>query len=71
MKDMNFEESMEKLEQIASELENGNLSLEESLKKCAGMDCQQIIDSVKADVAAFVGEAEQSDDITLFTLKRK
>ena len=27
--------------------------------------------SIKADVAACVGEAEQSDDITLFALKRK
>ena len=51
--------------------EFGDERFEESLKKCAGMDCQQIIDTVKADVAAFVGEAEQSDDITLFTLKRK
>jgi len=51
--------------------EFGDDRLEASLKKCAGLDCQQIIDTVKADVAAFVGEAEQSDDITLFALKRK
>ena len=51
--------------------EFGDERFEATLKKCAGMDCQQIIDTVKADVAAFVGEAEQSDDITLFTLKRK
>jgi sigma-B regulation protein RsbU (phosphoserine phosphatase) len=51
--------------------EFGDDRFEESLKKCAGQDCQQIIDTVKADVAAFVGEAEQSDDITLFALKRK
>ena len=49
----------------------GDDRLEASLKKCAGLDCQQIIDTVRADVAAFVGEAEQSDDITLFALKRK
>jgi serine phosphatase RsbU (regulator of sigma subunit) len=29
-----------------------------------------MIDTVKADVKAFAGEAEQSDDITLLTLKR-
>ena len=51
--------------------EFGDDRLEASLKKCAGLDCQQIIDTVKADVAEFVGEAEQSDDITLFALKRK
>ena len=51
--------------------EFGDDRFEESLKKCAGQDCKQIIDTVKADVAAFVGEAEQSDDITIFTLKRK
>ncbi len=51
--------------------EFGDDRLEASLKKCGGQDCQQIIDTVKADVAEFVGEAEQSDDITLFALKRK
>ena len=51
--------------------EFGDERFEATLKKCAGMDCQQIINTVKADVAAFVGEAEQSDDITLFALKRK
>jgi sigma-B regulation protein RsbU (phosphoserine phosphatase) len=51
--------------------EFGDDRLEASLKKCGGMDCQQIIDTVKADVTEFVGEAEQSDDITLFALKRK
>ncbi len=49
----------------------GDDRLEASLKKCAGLDCQQIITTVRADVAEFVGEAEQSDDITLFALKRK
>jgi len=32
--------------------------------------CQQIIDNVKADVKAFAGDTEQSDDITLLALKR-
>jgi sigma-B regulation protein RsbU (phosphoserine phosphatase) len=50
--------------------EFGDNRLAASLQKCAGQSCQQIIDSVKADVAAFVGEMEQSDDITLFALKR-
>ena len=51
--------------------EFGDERLEDSLKKCTGQSCQQLIESVKTDVAAYVGEAEQSDDITLFALKRK
>ena len=50
--------------------EFGDDRLFASLQKCSGQNCQQIIDSVKADVASFVGEMEQSDDITLFALKR-
>lgn len=33
MKEMKFEEAMKKLEKIVEELEGGNLSLEDSLKK--------------------------------------
>ena len=50
--------------------EFGDDRLVASLQKCSGLNCQQIIDAVKADVASFVGEMEQSDDITLFALKR-
>jgi sigma-B regulation protein RsbU (phosphoserine phosphatase) len=50
--------------------EFGDDRLAASLQKCAGQDCQQIITNVRSDVAAFVGEMEQSDDITLFALKR-
>jgi sigma-B regulation protein RsbU (phosphoserine phosphatase) len=41
-----------------------------SLEKTAQMTSQQIIDHVKEDLKAFVGEAEQSDDITMLVLKR-
>ena len=53
------------------EKEYGEARLEALLKQSTQADCQQIIDKVKADVKAFVGEAEQSDDITLLALKRK
>ena len=53
------------------EKEYGEARLESLLKQSTQADCQQIIDNVKADVKAFVGEAEQSDDITLLALKRK
>ena len=33
MEELNFEESMKKLEEIANELEKGNLSLDESVNK--------------------------------------
>lgn len=33
MKEVNFEETMKELEEIATELEKGNLSLEESVSK--------------------------------------
>jgi sigma-B regulation protein RsbU (phosphoserine phosphatase) len=44
--------------------------LEETLKKSANQSCQQIIDTIKADVKTFADGAEQSDDITLLALKR-
>ena len=34
-------------------------------------NCQQIVEAIKVDVAAFVGDAEQSDDITVLALKRQ
>ena len=50
--------------------EYGNGRLESLLKKCAQTSCQQMIDTIKADVKAFAGQAEQSDDITLLAIKR-
>ena len=51
--------------------EYGEGRLEKQLAQCSNLSCQEIIDKVKEDVKAFAGEAEQSDDITLFALKRK
>ena len=50
--------------------EFGEKRLTATLGQLVKANSQQIIDSVKTDVAAFVGEAEQSDDITLLTVKR-
>ena len=50
--------------------EYGEERLINLLKKNTHANCQQIIDNVKADVKAFAGDAEQSDDITLLALKR-
>lgn len=50
--------------------EYGEERLEALLKNVSQVDCQQMIDMVKADVKAFEGDAEQSDDITLLAIKR-
>lgn len=55
MEEMNFEESMGKLEQIASQLEKGDLTLEESLIKFEeGMKlskkCNEIIESAEKKI---------------------
>ena len=46
------------------------LSRVEQLHK-KGLSEKQIVDAIKDDVAAFVGDAEQSDDITVLVLKKK
>lgn len=52
------------------EEEYGEERLESLLRNASKTNCQQVIDMVKADVKAFEGDAEQSDDITLLALKR-
>ena len=52
------------------ENEYGEERLETLLRNTLHTDCQQMIDNVKADVKTFVGEAEQSDDISLLAIKR-
>jgi sigma-B regulation protein RsbU (phosphoserine phosphatase) len=52
------------------EKEYGEARLEKLLAQSCKLSCQEIVDNVKADVKAFAGEAEQSDDITLLALKR-
>ena len=53
------------------EKDYGDERLRKLLGQCSKLSCQEIVSKVKADVKAFVGEAEQSDDITLLALKRK
>lgn len=55
MENMNFEESMEKLEKIASDLEKGDLNLEESLSKFEeGMklskQCNEMIENAEKKI---------------------
>ena len=51
--------------------EYGDARMEHALGALTGKTCQGIIDGQLADVRDFVGEAPQSDDITLMALKRK
>ena len=58
---MNFEESMEKLEQIANELEKGELNLEESLSKFEeGMKlskkCSEIIENAEKKITILLNK---------------
>ncbi len=50
--------------------EYGTGRLKAVLARHAQSNCQEMIDAVKADVKAFAGEEEQSDDITLLAIKR-
>jgi phosphoserine phosphatase RsbU/P len=40
-----------------------------SLARCAGLPLDELIASVKSDVAAFVGDAPQADDITMLAVR--
>ena len=51
--------------------EFGTTRLDHILRGMAGKSCQQIVESVRAGITDFVGEAEQSDDITMLVVKRK
>ena len=50
--------------------EFGEQRLEQTLKGLKQCSCQQTVEAIKADVAAFTDGAEQSDDITILALKR-
>lgn len=59
MDNVNFEEAMEKLEKIANELENGELTLEESLNKFEeGMKlskkCNEIIENAEKKITVLL-----------------
>jgi exodeoxyribonuclease VII small subunit len=63
-KELTFEESMEKLEEIANELEKNDLSLDESIKKFEeGMKiskhCKDIIDKAEKKITILVDGKEE------------
>lgn len=67
-KEETFEESMEKLENIANELEKNDLSLDESIKKFEeGMKiskhCKEIIDNAEKKITILVDGEEKDFDV--------
>ena len=65
-----FEESMERLEAIVEELENGEFSLDESIKKFEeglelGKKCRELLDKADAKIKLLVegddGELKEKD----------
>lgn len=63
-KKVDFEKSIEKLEEIATELESDNLSLDESVKKFEeGMkiskQCKEILDKAEKKITILVGDEEK------------
>lgn len=72
MKEVKFEDAMKDLETIANELENGNLSLEESVSKFEeGMKiskkCSEIIEQAEKKITILLqkdGKLEEEDFTT-------
>lgn len=70
-KDMTFEETMKKLEEITVELENGDLNLEESVSKFEeGMKlskkCNEILESAEKRISVLIekeGKLEEKNFI--------
>ena len=49
----------------------GTERLDHVLRGQADKSCHQIVESIKSGITDFVGDEEQSDDITILVLKRK
>lgn len=72
MKKMTFEEKIKELEDIAVQLESGNLNLDESMKKFEdGMkiskECTKILDDAEKKITILIndsGELKEEDYIT-------
>lgn len=56
---MNFEENVEQLEKVVQELENGNLNLEDSIKKfeegmAISKKCNEILEEVEKKITVLI-----------------
>ena len=67
-KEIDFEESMEKLEKIAKELESDKLSLNDSVKKFEeGMkisqDCKKVLDEAEKKITILIDDTEKDLEV--------
>lgn len=67
MEELKFEDAMKKLEEIANELENSDLSLDESVKKFQeGMNlskqCKDLLDKAEKQITILVDGQEKEFD---------
>lgn len=67
MEELRFEDAMKKLEEIANELENNDLSLEESVKKFEeGMNlskqCKDSLDKAEKQITILIDGQEKEFD---------
>jgi sigma-B regulation protein RsbU (phosphoserine phosphatase) len=51
--------------------EFGDERLDNILRQHANDSCQQMVEAINAGIKDFVGDCEQSDDITMLVVKRK
>lgn len=71
-KKVDFEKSLEKLEEIVESLETGELTLEDSLKKfeeglALGKQCREILDKAEARIKKVIEESGgtvEEEDVT-------
>ena len=66
--EIDFEESMEKLEKIAKELESDKLSLNDSVKKFEeGMkisqDCKKVLDEAEKKITILINDTEKDLEV--------
>jgi exodeoxyribonuclease VII small subunit len=66
--EIDFEESMEKLEKIAKELESDKLSLNDSVKKFEeGMkisqDCKKVLDEAEKKITILIDDTEKDLEV--------
>ena len=64
---MNFEENIEKLEKIVQELENGNLNLDDSIKKFEeGMNiskkCNEILEEAEKKITILIKKDDKIEE---------
>ena len=61
---MNFEENVEQLEKVVQELENGNLNLEDSIKKfeegmAISKKCNEILEEAEKKITVLINAKDE------------